>query len=186
MKAVRLFYPLLVGLLLGLLQTGLFFQLTFTLSSSFQTFLMVTICWLLGSAIGLRAGGRLPLNVLLLLALVSYFACTALLGAAPFNTGLWPVYAILIIVTGLYAGQFFAQAGKHYTAQQLFFRENNGFILGLVSGTILFLLFGRLVLWVTPVITAAGAALCTRFVVTAGQPVANLNVPPAEFETSQT
>jgi hypothetical protein len=186
MKALRLVYPSVVGLLLGLLQTGLFFQLSFTLSSSFQTFLMVTICWLIGSAAGIRFGGRLalPLNAFLLLALLSYFAIVALLGAAPYNTGLWPLYAALIVVTGLYAGQFFAQAGRHYSAQQLFFRENNGFILGLVGGTILFLLFGRLALWAVPVLVAACAAFCTRSVLGSGQPPVSANLPPAGFEAS--
>jgi hypothetical protein len=186
MKALRLVYPLVVGLLLGLLQTGLFFQLSFTLSSSFHTFLMVTICWLIGSALGIRFGGRLPLplNAFLLLALLSYFAIVALLGAAPFNTGLWPLYAVLIAVTGLYAGQFFAQAGRHYTAQQLFFRENNGFILGLVSGTILFLLFGRPALWVVPVLVAACAALCTRSLLVLRQPPFSAGLPPAGVEVS--
>src|SRR6185436_6702564 len=64
MKILRWVYPSLVGILLGLLQTGLFFQLTFTLSSSFRTFLMITVCWLLGSAVGIRIAksAQLQLN----------------------------------------------------------------------------------------------------------------------------
>ena len=157
MRILRGIYPALVGLLLGSLQTGLYFQLSFTLSSSFTTFLMVTLCWLIGSAIGVRVlqRMRLPLNGFLLLALLAYFACAVLLNAAPFNTQVWPLYALLIIVTGFYPGVFFARLGAVYRARDLFFRENNGFILGLVSSTLLFMLFGRAALWLLPLLIAA-------------------------------
>jgi len=157
MRLVHWMYPSLVGLLLGSLQTGLYFQLSFTLSSSFTTFLMVTICWLIGSVIGVRVlhGIRVGLNTFLLRALLAYFACAVLLSAAPFNTQLWPLYAILIVTTGLYPGVFFARMGAVYSARDLFFRENNGFILGLISSTLLFLLFGRAALWLMPILMAA-------------------------------
>lgn len=157
MRILRWVYPSLVGLLLGSLQTGLYFQLSFTLSSSFTTFLMVTLCWLIGSVIGVRIlqGRRFPLNGFLLLALAAYFACAVMLNAAPFNTQLWPLYALLIIVTGFYPGVFFARLGAVYSARDLFFRENNGFILGLISSTLLFLLFGRAALWLMPILMAA-------------------------------
>ncbi|MEO8391596.1 MAG: hypothetical protein ABI700_01260 [Chloroflexota bacterium] len=156
MRIVRWVYPSLVGLLLGSLQTGLYFQLSFTLSSSFTTFLMVTLCWLIGSVIGVRIlqGMRLPLNGFLGLALAAYFFCAILLNAAPFNTQLWPLYALLIVVTGFYPGVFFARLGAVYSARDLFFRENNGFILGLIFSTLLFLLFGRIALWLMPILMA--------------------------------
>src|SRR5215475_9724531 len=102
-------FPSLVGLLLGLLQTGLFFQLTFTLSSTFGTFLLVTLCWLLGSAVGvyLLAKWALPTWGFLGLALLAYGACALLLAAAPFNTTLWPLYAALVMLSGFYPGVFF-------------------------------------------------------------------------------
>lgn len=156
---LRRFYPSLVGLMLGLFQTGLFLQLAFTLSSSFRTYLMVTICWLIGSALGVQLArnrmlGRLHSGALLLLALVAYSGCGVLLHMAPFNTQLWPVYALLIVFTGLYPGAFFVRMGKVYTARNLFFRENNGFIAGMVAGLLLFMLSGRGVLWAAPFITA--------------------------------
>ena len=154
MKLLRWIYPTLVGSLLGLLQTGLFFQLTFTLSSSFRTFLMITVCWLLGSCAGiwLAQRVRLHLNGFTLLALFTYFACSVLLGLAPFNTQLWPVYSVFIMLIGLYPGVFFVRLGEFYTARQLFLRENNGFIIGLVTGTLLFLAIGRTALWGMPVL----------------------------------
>ncbi len=164
MRVLRWVYPSLVGLLLGLLQTGLYFQLSFTLSSSFTTFLMVTVCWLIGSVIGVRLLPTIQfhLNGFLLFALLAYFACAVLLNAAPFNTQLWPLYAVLILVAGIYPGVFFARLGVVYSARDLFFRENNGFILGLISGTLLFLLFGRVALWFPPILIAAFVVLSTN------------------------
>ncbi len=155
-QRVRGVYPSIVGLLLGLLQTGLFFQLAFTLSSGFDTFLLITLCWLFGSLLGVLYIARLSfdLRVFLILALIAYFACAALLDFLPFNTALWPLYAVLIMVSGIYPGVFFARASLHYRAGDLFFRENNGFILGLVLGTLAFMLVGRLALWALPVLAA--------------------------------
>jgi hypothetical protein len=164
MKFLHWIYPSVVGILLGLLQTGLFFQLAFTLSSSFRTFLMITVCWLVGSVIGIRLAKRvtLPLNGFILVAIGAYFACVALLGAAPFNTQLWPFYAALIVLTGLYPGVFFVRLDAYYSTRALFFRENNGFIIGLIGSTFLFLLLGRGALWVMPVLIAGVVMLCTN------------------------
>ncbi len=154
---VRRLYPALVGLLLGLLQTGLFFQLTFTLSSTIGTFLLVTLCWLLGSALGVLFLGksRISMTAFLILALAAYAVCVLMLNAAPFNTRWWLIYALLIIVTGFYPGVFFARMSTVYRARVLFLRENNGFIVGLILGSLLFMLLGRLALWVAPAILAA-------------------------------
>jgi hypothetical protein len=162
-KALRWIYPSIVGLLLGLLQTGLFFQLSFTLSSSFRTFLLVTVCWLLGSGIGVYIAKQVKvhLNSFTLLALFAYFGCVLLLGIAPFTMQLWPVYALLIVLSGLYPGVFFARLGQYYSARELFFKENNGFIVGLIGGTVLFMVLGRSVLWVSPVAVAVVVIFCT-------------------------
>jgi len=151
------FYPVLVGLLLGLLQTGLFFQLSFTMSSSIATFLMVTLCWLLGSAIGVYSLGktRWKSEGFMALALLAYAACAVLLGLLPFQTGMWPVYAVLVMLTGFYPGVFFARMAPVYRARTLFLRENNGFIAGLALGVILFMLAGRIALWAAPLAVAA-------------------------------
>ncbi len=170
MKMLRWVYPSLVGVLLGSLQTGLYFQLSFTLSSSYTTFLMVTVCWLLGSAIGVYVAKQVdvPTNAFLALALIAYFGCAFLLIAAPFNTGLWPVYAGCIVLTGLYPGVFFVRLNACYSARELFFKENNGFIAGLVCGTILFLTAGRGALFIIPVVFTGIIALCTKPVMASG------------------
>lgn len=159
-KRFSRYYPLIVGLLLGMLQTGLFFQLTFTLSSTFGTFLLVTLSWLLGSATGVLYLKRLAagLRTFLAVALVAYAACGGLLSLFPFATGLWPLYAALIFMTGFYPGVFFARMSQHYTAKTLFTWENNGFIVGLILATIAFMLAGRIVLWILPFATAVIAA----------------------------
>jgi hypothetical protein len=159
----RPLYPVLVGAMLGLLQTGLYFQLTSTLSSGFGTYLMVTLCWLIGSAISVSLGGQFSIRseFLLLLALLSYGCCGLLLSQMPFETQLWPLYAALVVIIGLYPGLFFARMASTYRARSLFLLENNGFIIGLVAGTILLMLGGRMTLWVTPV-TVALAILLLR------------------------
>ncbi len=161
---MRRYYPALVGMLLGLLQTGLYFQLSFMLSSSIRTFLLVTVSWLVGSVIGIGLAKRLRvgLNIFILLALAAYFACMFLLTAAPFQTQWWPIYAALIVLTGLYPGVFFVRMGIFYRARDLFFRENNGFIAGLVAGTLLYLLAGRAALWVLPTLLAGVLLACSR------------------------
>jgi hypothetical protein len=142
----------MIGVLLGLLQTGLFFNLTFTLSSGFRTYLMVTVCWLLGSFLGTTYLSRisLPLFWLLLLAWSAYTTVYVLLQGFPYNASLWFVYAVLCFLIGIYPGVFFAHMPQYVTVRQLFFWENNGFIIGFAIGTLLFILYGRASLWWAP------------------------------------
>jgi len=149
-------YPVLVGVLLGLLQTGLFFQLSFTLSSSFSTYLLVVICWLIGSMVGVAYLAKFSIKLVffLLVSLAAYGVCGWLLDTAPFNSSLRPFYALLVVISGVYPGVFFARMKTRYTASTLFFRENNGFILGLMVGTFGFMLAGRLFLWSSPLALA--------------------------------
>src|SRR5262249_52776662 len=98
----------------------------------------------------------------LALALLAYFGCVMLLMAAPFNTRLWPIYACCIVLTGLYPGVFFVRLNDYYRAGELFFKENNGFIVGLICGTLLFLIAGRGALLITPVLFTGIVALCTK------------------------
>jgi hypothetical protein len=142
--------------MLGVLQTGLYFQLAFTLSSGYGTYLMVTLCWLAGSVVGVLVAARLPVKTgfFLVMALAAYGITSAMLLILPFNTTLVPVYAVLVTAAGVYPGVFFARAASVYTAGVLFFRENNGFILGLALGTLLFMVLGRTALWLPPVFLA--------------------------------
>jgi hypothetical protein len=150
------FYPLITGVFLGILQTGLFFQLTFTFSSGFGTYLLITLCWLFGSVIGVTfiASTRVPTLLLLLSALAGYGICSLIPMLFAFDTSLWWLYAVIIVGVGVFPGVFFARAATQYRASYLFLWENNGFITGMVGGTLLFLVLGRPVLWVVPCLLA--------------------------------
>ncbi|MEZ4670078.1 MAG: hypothetical protein R3E39_19410 [Anaerolineae bacterium] len=149
-------YPLLVGVFLGTLQTGLFLQLMFTYSSGFSTYLMMTLCWLVGSALGVSYAARwgVRTGIFLLAAMAAYLTCVGLLHLRPFDTRLWPVYAILIVTAGVYPGVFFARLSQTNRVASIFLWENNGFIVGLVAGTVLYMLIGRLALWIIPLLAA--------------------------------
>ena len=141
-------------MLLGLIQTGLFLQLSFTLSSSFGTYLMVTLAWLIGSAIGAYRLSHRSLKLFLIVSIAGYFGVNLLLMLLPFRTEWWFMYALAVVLIGLYPGVFIGRMGNYYPARLLFFRENNGFILGLVIATLLFMLLGRVMLWGLPSILA--------------------------------
>jgi hypothetical protein len=149
-------YPLLVGVWLGLLQTGLFFQLSFALSASFSTYLLVVLGWLAGSALGVRglAQRAIPLAVFLLAALSAYGLISLAVNLFPFDRRWQPAYMGLILLIGVYPGVFFARMGASYPPSTLFFHENNGFILGMLLGTLGFMLWGRIILWAWPMILA--------------------------------
>jgi hypothetical protein len=143
-------YILAVGILLGLLQSGLFFLLTFTLSSGFTTYLLITLCWLIGGVIGTIyvKNSTVSIHSLLVIMVLAYALCIWVVNINQFDTSLWPLYGFLISLAGLYPGVFFARTSKFIPARSLFFWENNGFILGLVTSGLIFMLFGRGSLWV--------------------------------------
>jgi hypothetical protein len=157
---MRRLYPFVVGLLFGVVQTGYFFQLNFALASTYGTFLLVTLSWLTGSILGLRARGVpfLTLQRGPWICLLPYVVTQILLNVFPFQSSLWPLYGVLILISGIFSGLFFARMGEIIRpVRRLFFVENNGFFLGIVACTIAYLVAGRLVLWIAP---AALAALC--------------------------
>lgn len=159
-----LLYPFVVGLLLGLLQTGLFFQLSLTMSSGFTTYLLITLCWLMGGAVGALYASRntIQLRPVLVIALVCYGVCSLLVNVFPFNTQLWLLYAVLIGAAGVYPGVFFVNTSPFYTARRLFLWENNGFICGMILTTLLFMFVGRMLLWIAPAVLTIMVYLWTR------------------------
>lgn len=149
--------PLFVGLLLGVLQTSLFFQLTLSMSSGFITYLLITLCWLIGSAIGVRyiAQVSFPIQWMLGLMILSYFMIELLVKSQPFNTNLIPLYGCLTVLVGFYPGVFFARLSKVYTARYLFLWENNGFIIGIILSTLFFMILGQIMLSIIAVIVGS-------------------------------
>lgn len=157
----RLILPSLVGVLLGFVQTGLFLQLAFTLSSSITTYLTITLCWLIGSVIGVLFMTRLgwTLTQHLILTMAAYALCGITLASQPFETRLLPIYAVAIIVIGVYPGVFFERLKPRYSARSLFFLENNGFIVGVVVSTLAFMFFGQAILWIVPMVISVYLAV---------------------------
>lgn len=160
----RLLLPSLVGVLLGFVQTGLFLQLAFTLSSSITTYLTITLCWLIGSAIGVLFLTRLRWSLVqyLLLAMFAYALCGIMLVLQPFETRLLPLYAVAIVAIGVYPGVFFQRMTGRYSARSLFFFENNGFIVGVVISTLAFMVAGQIVLWIVPMVISLYLAFAER------------------------
>ncbi len=150
---MRWVYPFLAGLLFGVVQTGYFFQLNFALASTYGTFLLVTLAWLSGSIVGLRAS-RMPILSLHLgpwLCFLPYVVTHFVLNAFPFQSNLWPLYGALVLISGTFSGLFFARLGEVIRpVRWLFFTENNGFLLGIVGCTLAYLVLGRPALWLLP------------------------------------
>jgi hypothetical protein len=177
---MRWVYPFLVGLLFGVVQTGYFLQLSFTLASTYGTFLLVTLAWLLGSIIGLRASriSVLSLHTGPWICFVPYIGTHFLLSAFPFQSNVWPLYGVLILTSGTFSGVFFARLGEVVRpVRKLFFTENNGFLLGIVACTIAYLVIGRVVLWLFPGILAA---LCWVWTPALSQPTVTVEAQPVE------
>jgi len=157
-------YPFLIGCLFGTLQTGYFLQLSFAFSSAAVTLFGITLCWLVGSGLGLWLAGQSGKRLTFwwrygALSIGSYLGCGALLASYPLQGAWLPVYAILVVASGTYAGWFFSAAGASWAGRidRLFFWENNGFVLGLALATVLYLLFGRVALVVLPIGLGLGA-----------------------------
>ena len=150
-------YLLIVGILLGWIQTGLFFTFTLNLSSGFTTYLLITLCWLAGSVPGIHyvSHRNFSLRLLVVFMLVVYVMGLWLINQFPHQSDWWWIYAVLTIFAGIYPGTFFARLSKTVTTRHLFLWENNGFILGLIFCTILFMLYGRIVLWLIPCLLAS-------------------------------
>lgn len=154
---MRWLYPFAIGLLFGFIQTGYFIRLSFALASTYGTFLMVTLAWLAGSIAGLRFNAYKRIGLLsgLWLCIIPYAIALFFVNLHPFQAYWWPVYTLLIFISGSFSGLFFARMGEVIRpVRHLFFAENNGFLLGLTILPVLYLLFGQAVLWIFPTITA--------------------------------
>jgi hypothetical protein len=154
----RLGYVTGSGLLFALLQTGLFFQLQFRLTSAYPSYLAVTLAWLLGSLAGLWLGRNGRRTVWLAASLAAYYGVLILLRCFPYRIGCLPVYGLLMAVCGAQAGHFFAANRALFpSASRLFFWENNGIVLGWIAGFVGYIVFGNVFHWLAPV--AAGVVV---------------------------
>lgn len=147
---------LLTGFLLGLEQMGLLFALQGQLSSSVVTYFAVTLAWLIGIVVGLALPVSWPLAGLLVAGLVAYYTILFLVNGVPFDLRWLPVYGLLTICTGAFAGSFFRQLDRAVrNPRRLFFVENNGFVLGLIVAVVGLMWFGIRAAVVAPAAAAS-------------------------------
>jgi hypothetical protein len=155
------------GVLLGQLQWGVFFMLQSYLASTAVVYLLGTICWLLGSLLGLVArGGRGELFWAAGM-VASYYAFARLAAGHPYQLGWLTVLLPLIAFMGCYAGRFFRyRAGFFAAPKWLFFTENCGFVLGIVLTIVALFTMGSSALLTAPLVVSVvvlGTALSLRF-----------------------
>src|SRR5579871_1540961 len=154
-------YPVLIGALFGAMQTGYFFQLSFAFSSSAITLFSVTLAWIAGVVGGLWTTKRVTLRRWQVggLSVGSYLACSALLAIFPLHSGLLTLYLLAVVLSGVYAGWFFATSAEQFSGQtqKLFLWENNGFIVAIFVTTIAYIFAGRAVLWLVPIVLVVAA-----------------------------
>lgn len=154
-------YPALIGALFGAMQTGYFFQLSFAFSSSAITLFSVTLAWIAGVVCGLWITRHVTLRRWQIggLSVGSYLVCSALLAIFPLHSGLLPVYLLAVVLSGAYAGWFFATSAEQFSGQtrKLFLWENNGFIAGIAVATISYIFAGRAALWLIPIVLVVAA-----------------------------
>ncbi len=152
-------YPLLAfltGLHLALMQFGYFFVLLINVTSTYVTYAVITISWMLGAIIGLK-WRRIPATALFLLGTLAYYAVYLYIWSAPFSPFSWPIASLGVAITGLWAGRFFVVALPRFDhAGQLFFHENNGFLLGVAAVFVGFTLLGQGFLLWAPALSCLG------------------------------
>jgi hypothetical protein len=151
----RIVFATLTGLHLAVLQFGYFFLLLTGITSTYVTYAIVAMSWMAGSIVGLL-WTRLERMTTFALGVVSYYAIYFLIEADPLASVTLPLAAAGVGVTGLWAGRFFVEMLPQFgRADQLFFHENNGFVLGIVGVFVGFTLEGRPFLLFMPALTGA-------------------------------
>jgi len=152
MGSIRALTPWVVGVHLGLLQTGYLLGLQRTISAAHSTYALVVGAWLVGALIGLWL--RVRPSQLLTLGLAAYLVAQLALLPIGFTaeSGLW--WAPAIAVSGLYSGRYFTAAlATGAAVGPVFSRETTGFAIGALLAFILAVTWGRLPLTSVPLLT---------------------------------
>lgn len=136
------------GLHLAILQFGYFFVLLVNVTSTYVTYMTVVISWMAGTLAGLL-WKRLSAGWLLILGVLSYYAIYFLVVSDPLSSYNLALASVGVAFTGLWAGRFFVVMLPLFKrADQLFFHENNGFLLGIIGAFLGFSLLGlSFLLW---------------------------------------
>ncbi len=153
----RNLYAFFTGLYFAVLQFNFFLVLQINISSTYITYMTVVISWMVGAVLGLWLKGlRTLLGVTT--GLLSYYGVYLLIAYDPLSRSTLLLAALGVCLTGLWAGRFFTVMLPVFKqTDALFFHENNGFLVGVVTVFIGFTSFGRLFLAWAPLV--CGAAL---------------------------
>jgi spermidine synthase len=141
----------LAGLYFGILQTALFFVVQVHVTATFFGYFLILMVWMVGVILALRLPWSLSLPKALLLSCLSYylFYATAVL----WNGELWLVSCVLSLMVTVCAwpvGALLKEFSAKTSPKELFFHENNGFVLGLLLGLLLFTQWGSISLQFSP------------------------------------
>jgi hypothetical protein len=136
-------YAFLTGLYFSTLQFCYLILLQINISSAYLTYMVITVSWLTSSIIGLWLE-NLNRNLGVGLGLFCYYSVYALVSNMPFSNLTLIVAAVGSGLTGLWAGRFFIFILHQYKqVDRIFFHENNGFWVGIVTFFLGFTLLGR-------------------------------------------
>lgn len=126
-------YATVCGLHFALLQFGYLLLLQMDVSSTYLTYMIVSLAWIGGTLLGLWWKNLNPM-LALTVGIISYDLSYILLISYPFRDFVLPLAFIGIMLTGLWAGRFFVVLLPLFAqTNQLFLLENNGFIIGIIG-----------------------------------------------------
>jgi hypothetical protein len=149
-------YFLLVGIYFALLQFSYFFLMSFNLSSSYLSYLAMVSSWVIGALVGLWLKNEKMERGLLLGSSLAYYVFLLVSFRLQFSNRLYFFFFVLVLISGVYSGYFFCRNSKRATkVKWLFFMENNGYILGMVSSFVLFTVLGVRFLYIAPLVLTA-------------------------------
>jgi len=152
------------GWFFAVLQFSFLMLLQINISSAYLSYMLITLSWMIGTVAGLWIP-RLKMDLGLGLGVISYYLVYALLSYNPFSPFTLPVVCVGVAIAGLWAGHFFiAMLEKTMSTDSIFFHENNGFVIGLVTFFTGFTLLGRTFLLYAPLALAAILFLSSRFI----------------------
>lgn len=145
-----------VGFFLGLLQLNYYFLAEIFVSSASISFFVVLFFWLLGfyQGLGLKTC-RARFRIWVLVSTAAYYLFYAAVCLWPFQNWIWGLAAVCVFVSGLLPGTFFGSiAYPRDQVHRLLIHENNGFLLGFMSGTLLALQAGQWLISYAVVVSA--------------------------------
>lgn len=143
----------LAGVYFAFLQFAYYFMLEAFLTSRSISFFIALLFWLIGFLIGLNIKKNGLLITLLFAGTITYYCGFFLNQLFLYNKNLLFIISIFIIVSGISPGYFFSKGGGSFAKiKDLFFHENNGFILGILISLPAILFYGSLFLKIGPAV----------------------------------